>query len=118
MESRRVEAAIDRNHRKAGILNKLQMAGEISGIPYRIFYNSRNLEHVLYGELKGHSADEKQKMSDDFADRYDGRVEEFIAFISGSDIAAPGTYQETWEFIGENTNSLHRHSNMHLVFEK
>lgn len=116
MESKRVDTAIDRNHRKAGILNKLRETGEIDGIPYQVFYNSRNLEHVLYGELQSHSAEEKQKMSDDFADRYEGRAEEFVAFISAPDIAPPGTYQETWAFIGENTNSLHRHSNMHLIF--
>lgn len=116
MESKRTDSAIDRNHRKAEILNKLRKAEEIGGIPYQVYYNSRNLEHVLYGDLRGHSAEEKQRMSDDFADRYDGKADEFIQFISGPEVAAAGSYQETWDFIGEKTNSLHRHSNMHLIF--
>ena len=89
----------------------------MSGIPYRIYFNSCNLEHVLYGELKDFSDEEKQILSDDFADRYDGRVDEFIEFISDSSIAVSGTYQKTWDYIQKGKNSLNRHSNMHLIFD-
>ncbi len=41
---------------------------------------------------------------------------EFIDFISGSDVAAPGTYRETWSFIEKDKHSLQRHTNMHLIF--
>lgn len=117
MESKKTESTVDRNHRKAEILNRLRQTERIGGITYRVYYNSRNLEHVLYGELRGYSAEEKQRMSDDFAEKYEGRAEAFIRFISGPEIAAAGSYQDTWEFIGRKTNSLHRHSNMHLIFE-
>ena len=56
-------------------------------------------------------------MSDDFADKYDGRMEEFIEFISDVNIAVSGTYQKTWDFIEKDKNSLNRYSNMHLIFE-
>lgn len=56
-------------------------------------------------------------LSDDFADQYDGKVDEFIEFISGSDIAVPGAYQKTWDYIEKDVNSLNRHSNIHLLFE-
>ncbi len=110
-------AIIDRNQRKGEILYKLRKTGKICDIPYRIYYNSCNLEHVLYGELKDFSNEEKQIFSDDFADKYEGKAEEFIEFISDPAVAVPGTYQDTWDYIEEETNSLKRHSNMHLIFE-
>ena len=117
IDAKNVGAIIDRNKRKGDILYKLRKTGKVSGIPYRIYFNSCNLEHVLYGELKDFSDEEKQILSDDFADRYDGRVDEFIEFISDSSIAVSGTYQKTWDYIQKGKNSLNRHSNMHLIFD-
>ena len=71
----------------------------------------------MYSELKDYTDEEKQILSDDFADRYDGKVDEFIEFISNSNVAVPGTYQKTWDYIEKEKNSLNRHSNMHLIFE-
>ena len=107
---------IQRNKRKGDILYKLRKTGKVNGIPYRIYFNSCNLEHVLYGKLHNYSDEEKQILSDDFADRYDGRTDAFIKFISDSLIAVPGTYQKTWDYIEKNRNSLNRHTNMHLIF--
>ncbi len=117
IEARNVCAIIERNERKGGILRKLRRTGKINGIPYRIYFNSCNLEHVLYGELREYSDEEKQVLSDDFADRYDGKAEEFIRFISNPAVAVSGTYQKTWDFIEKDTNSLKRYTNMHLIFE-
>lgn len=110
-------AVIERNKRKGEILYKLRTEGKVHGIPYRIYFNSCNLEHVLYGELKNYSDEEKQILSDDFADQYDGKADKFIEFISSSIVAVPGTYKETWNYIEKDKNSLHRHTNMHLIFE-
>lgn len=118
METRNVETTIERNHRKAEILFKLRKAGKINGIPYKIYFNSCNLEHVLYGELNDFTDDEKEMLSDDFADKYEGNVDEFVEFISNTDVATPGTYQQTWNYLEKGTNSLKRGSNMHLIFEK
>lgn len=109
-------AIIERNKRKGSILYKLRKTGKINGIPYRIYFNSCNLEHVLYGELKTYSDEEKERLSDDFADRYDGKANEFIRFLMNS-IAVSGAYQKTWDYIERDKNSLHRHTNMHLIFE-
>lgn len=106
----------ERNKRKGDILYKLRKTGKIKGIPYRIYFNSCNLEHVLYGELKEYSDEEKQILSDDFADRYDGKAGEFIEFLFSSNIAVQGTYQKTWNYIEKDLNSLKRHTNMHLIF--
>lgn len=71
----------------------------------------------MYCELKDFTDEEKQILSDDFADRYDGKVDEFIEFISNPEVAVPGTYQKTWDYIEKDKNSLNCHSNMHLIFK-
>ena len=96
---------------------KLYSTGKVHEIGYRLYFNSCNLEHVLYNELKNFSNQEKEVLSDDFADKYEGKVQEFIDFISDEAIAVPGTYKATWRYIEKDKNSLHRHSNMHLIFE-
>lgn len=117
IDTRDVDAVVKRNERKGTILYKLRKTGRINNIPYRIYFNSCNLEHVLYGRLEEFSDEEKQIMSDDFADRYDGKVDEFIEFISDSAIAVAGAYQKTWDYIEKGKNSLNRHSNMNLIFD-
>lgn len=116
IDAKSTRTIVERNKRKGNILYKLRKTGKVNGIPYRIYFNSCNLEHVLYGELKDYSEEEKQILSDDFADRYDGKVEEFIEFILTSNIAVQGTYQKTWDFIEKDKNSLNRYTNMHLLF--
>lgn len=77
------------------------------------------MEHVLYNELKDFSDDEKEILSDEFAEKYEGKsleFIEFIEFISDKSFAVDGTYRETWKYIEKDMNSLQRHSNMHLIF--
>ena len=118
IDAKNVVAIINRNHRKGEVLFKLRKTGKVNGIPYRVYYNSCNLEHVLYGELKDFSDEEKEILSDDFAEEYEGDVDGFIEFISNPEIAVQGTYQKTWNYIEKDRNSLERHTNMHLVFEE
>lgn len=117
IDAKSAGTVVERNKRKGDILYKLRKTGKVNGIPYRIYFNSCNLEHVLYGELKDYSDEEKQLLSDDFADRYDGKLDEFIEVISDSNVAVPGTYQKTWDYIEKDKNSLNRYTNMHLIFE-
>ena len=116
IDTRNPASIIDRNTRKADILFKLRNTGKVKGIPYRVYFNSCNLEHVLFRELKNFTDIEKEEKSDDFADAYEGRLKEFIQFISAKDVAVPGSYQDTWKFIEEGLNSLQRYSNMHHIF--
>lgn len=118
METKSIEMAMDRNHKKADILYKLYKTGKIGSIPCRIYYNSCNLEHVLYNELKDFTDREKEELSDAFAEEYEERMEDFIAFITSPEVAVQGTYQETWKYIEKGLNSLQRHTNMHQIFEE
>ncbi|MEY8354667.1 hypothetical protein AALB39_15095 [Lachnospiraceae bacterium 54-53] len=116
VDTKSVESTLRRNHQKADILFKLRKTGEIKKIPYRIYYNSCNLEHVLYKELKDFTNEEKEEMADAFAERYENHVEDFISFISDGTAAVPGTYQETWKYIEKDLNSLNRNTNIHQIF--
>ncbi|MBU5478269.1 hypothetical protein KQI69_03525 [Eubacterium sp. MSJ-13] len=117
IETSNVEAVQKRNRHKSEIMFKLYKTGKINGIRYRLYFNSCNLEHVLYNELKSFSKEEKEIMSDEFAEKYEGKTKEFIEYISDSNVAVLGTYKETWEFIQKDNNSLCRNSNMHLIFK-
>lgn len=111
------EAVDRRNKHKAEIMFKLYSSGNVNNVQYRLYYNSCNLEHVLYNQLKDFSNEEKEVLSDEFAEKYEGKVQEFIDFISDESIAVQGTYKATWKYIEKDKNSLHRHSNMHLIFK-
>lgn len=106
-----------RNRHKAEIMYKLCSTGKIRDVHYRLYFNSCNLEHVLYNELKDFSDEEKEELSDEFAEKYEGKVQEFIDYISDMSIAVPGAYKATWRYIEKDKNSLQRHSNIHLIFE-
>lgn len=103
--------------KKAEILSKLYSSGKINGVSYRIYFNSCNLEHVLFKELKDYTDYEKEELADNFADRYEGKLDEFIEFISHKDLAVPGSFKQTWRFIEKERNSLKRFTNMHLIFK-
>lgn len=111
-----VEALEKRNRTKAELLYKLSSTGKIRGIPYRIYYMSCNLEHVLYNELREFSDSEKWERSDRFAERFEGNVGEFISMISNGEVAVDGSYRETWKFIEKGEHSLERYTNFQQVF--
>ena len=117
MESANVEVVQRRNANKAEVMFKSSVTNKINSTDYRLCFNSCNLEHVLHNALKDFSDDEKEEMSDAFAEKYKGHLPEFISFISDPDIAVSGTYRETWEFISKDKHSLQRHTNMHLIFD-
>lgn len=84
-------------------------------LPYRIYYFSRNLEHVLHNIISNLTKEQKKNLSNKFEEEYDGDVEKFLHFIS--QYAVSGNYSETWDFIKQNKNSLNRHCNIHLFFQ-
>ncbi len=101
----------DRNKRKSANINKLCSRQEIWDIPYHVYYMSCNLDHVLYGKLNC-TDEEKENNSYKFAKYYKERIPDFISFISTSDFSVQGEYKESWDFIKQDLNSLHRHTNL------
>ncbi len=107
---------IDRNSRKSTVVHRLYSSSSIWSIPYAVYYFSRNMEHVLHNKSEDLTDDEKMEYADCFADTFDENPKEFITFLSNSDFTVTGNYGESWCFIFEGTNSLHRHCNLHLLF--
>ncbi len=117
IESASPTTTLDRNNRKAQVLRRLQSTSKIDTIPYRVYYFSRNLEHVLHNNITTLPSDDKVSYADSFADRYRYDKEGFIRFISSDDFAVLGEFDDTWAFIMQGINSLNRHCNFHLLFK-
>ena len=105
----------ERNRNKASVMNRLCTSHEIASVPYGLYYLSRNMEHVLFDDMDDLLDEQKMEYADAFADRYGEDPMGFVSFMSKSAFAVPGSYRETWLFIKEGTNSLHRWSNLHLA---
>lgn len=106
----------ERNEKKREILDVLCDQPTILGISYRVYYFSCNLEHVLHGDID--MSDRKKRIqAEEFADTFYKREKDFIDFIKNPDFAVPGNYQQTWDFIKKDRNSLSRYSNFHLFFD-
>ena len=118
IETDHVEKIVARNKKKANLLYKLHKTGNIHKIPYRVYYNSRNLEHVLNDVIEDLTDEEKRDKADEFAELYEDNLEGFIELITQDEISVPGSYQQTWKYIEKNCHSLERHTNMRLIFEE
>lgn len=106
----------NRNRRKSECLNKLSATSRIWNIPYRIYYMSCNLDHVLYGKLNS-TDEEKETDSFIFAKRYREDIPGFIKLISESEFSVVDSYPKSWQFIRKGFHSLERHTNFGLCFQ-
>ena len=111
-----VEKIIERNQKKLSLVKLLRSKTEINKKPYKMFYFSRNQEHILHNEARELTASEKNALADQFDDMYGDAPEAFLEFIKSRDFAVPGDYAKTWNFIEDGTHSLERWSNFHLYF--
>ena len=102
-----------RNKQKRENIGRLSVVKDISSIPYRIFYMSSNLDHVLY-DCQMSTDEEKEENSYQFAKKYRTDIEGFLEFISTSPFSVQGTYKGSWIFIKEGRNSLQRYTNLGL----
>lgn len=109
---------VNRNSLKRANLNKLIDCKFIwKDIPYKIYYMSSNLDHVLYNEFNL-TDDEKENKAHEFHGKYRKNVADFYSFISDSNFSVQGNYLGTWDFIKKDKNSLCRHTNLGLCFIK
>lgn len=105
------QGIIDRNKQKTDNLYRLRGTGQIWKIPYRVYYMSCNLDHVLHN--KRNSTDEdKENDAYAFAKKYRNDVEGFVDFICESEFSVKGDYKESWVHIEEGMNSIERYSNL------
>lgn len=86
-----------------------------STIPYKLYFMSSSLDHVLYDKLNTKD-DEKKENAMAFMKKYENNWDECIKFLSESDFVVKGNYYETWDYIKNDKHSLERNTNINLSF--
>ncbi|WP_048601444.1 hypothetical protein [Rubeoparvulum massiliense] len=111
---------IERNEQKSRNVKIMKTSSKIleNKIDYRIYYFSRNLEHALFNEP---NPNEETKISDveRFLDDLEVPVEDFLReYIPSSSSDDYGVkYLESWQQVEQGLASLHRYTNVPLLFE-
>lgn len=108
---------VNRNEIKRENLDRLRSTYQIWKLPYRVYYMSCNLDHVLYGKLNS-SDEEKENDSFRFAKKYRNDIPGFLEYITESDFAVGTDYKKSWNYIAEELHSLERHTNLGLCFQE
>ena len=113
---------VETRQRKSRKLAKLIKEGEslkVNRIQVScyVFYNSINLEHVLFEKLLPDH--EKQDAADDFVDQYDEKgdegLDEVLAFFKSR--CPADDYEESWEFI-KHHEMMQGYSNLAILFDR
>lgn len=113
---------VETRQRKSRKLAKLIKEGEslkVNRIQVScyVFYNSINLEHVLFEKLLPDH--EKQDAADDFVDQYDEKgdegLDEILAFFKSR--CPADDYEESWEFIKQH-EMIQGYSNLAILFDR
>lgn len=113
-----MEAVIERNKKKAGILSKLSKNTTVlKSVPYEIYYFSTNLEHVFHN-IQNMPNIEKRKYAELVSDKYYNSEFKFIEDMKRFSVCTGNTYEDSWEYIKKGNNSLKRCSNIYFLFKK
>ncbi len=113
----KVDGIIKRNEIKRCNLSRLRNRSDIWSIPYRIYYMSCNLDHVLY-DKRNSTEDEKENDAYQFARKYKGDRDGFVKFICGSLFSVNGDYEKSWTHIECGLNSIKRYSNLCICIQE
>ena len=93
------EKIIARNEKKRKNIDRICCMGTVwNTIPYRAYYMSANLDHVLYDKLNS-TDEEKERDALAFAKKYKDNLEDFLAFICDSEFSVKGDFNESWKYI-------------------
>jgi hypothetical protein len=84
-------------------------------IPYRLYFMSSSLDHVLYNELNS-TDDEKEANASQFVQKYENNWNECVEYLSNSDFVVKGDFKQTWDYIKKEKHSLERNTNIYLSF--
>ena len=112
------DRVIKRNEIKKTVMDYLLTVKDVKGIPYEMYFLSRNLDHALYncGSLND---DLKVEYADEFYEAFLGREYMFEEFLKTDVVnGVPDSYEESWAYIREGLHSLERHTNLHLYFTR
>ena len=113
------ESIIARNQNKRNSIQLLRTISTVSiddvNIPFKLYYNSCNLEHVLYDQR---TLNRKQKTAKAmiFALEYDSKEIEFIGFIKTHSLGKDEI--DLWEHVKKDNNSLQKSSTLYFLFDE
>lgn len=109
---------IRRNLQKRKNINRLVGLPKVWGsVKYSIYFVSCNLDHFLYGEANLNPA-LKTSYATKFAAKYRGKGLEFLRFINEAELQTAATYEDSWNYIKKDNNSLCRCSNLDILFSE
>jgi hypothetical protein len=108
---------IMRNKQKRENLYRLRTQGNIWKIPYRVYYMSCNLDHVLHNK-RNSTDEEKENDAYAFAKKYKNNLAGFSNFMCNSDFSVAGDFKSSWEHVEKNLNSLKRFSNFGICVDE
>ena len=112
-----VEAIKERNKTKRDNLYRLRTQGKVWGVPYRGYYMSCNLDHVLHNK-RNSTDEEKENDAYAFAKKYKGDRDGFVKFITESSFSVMGDFKESWNFIEKGMSSIERYTNLCICIKK
>lgn len=101
----------DRNHRKADNIRKLLTVDSILTKPYKLYFMSCNIDHVLHN-VNNISDAEKQRLAEEFADKFLGHELTFLDYLKNEGVIDSDTYEESWDKVQCGLNSLKRKTNI------
>lgn len=107
-----------RNRHKRKVMDYLISLKTIANkYKYECYYFSCNLDHALYN-IRNLADSQKTNMANIFANNFSKKEKLFVDYLE-SEVACdvPNTYDDSWEFIRDNNNSLQRHTNFNLFFK-
>lgn len=111
------EKAAKRNEQKRKNTDKLLSVNKVwKTIPYRMYYMSANLDHVLYDE-ENLQDELKDLYAEKFRKLYKDNSTGFLKFFKERLGEIPHEYKASWKYIKEGKHSLERGSNFSLFFE-
>lgn len=84
-------------------------------VPYKLYFMSCNLDHVLYNK-NNLTDEEKTHYAESFAEHFLDAPTAFIEFLKKEGITIEGTYNDSWNFIKKDNNSLKRKTNLDKAF--
>lgn len=84
-------------------------------LPYRVFFMSCNLEHVLHDVQ---NPENKPALSSKARQEFFSNTEKLLAFLADNNACLGDTYNDSWKQIQKGTTSLERHTNLHLLLKR
>lgn len=120
ISERQKEKIINRNEQRSKNIEVMRTVNKVHGnkIDYRMFYFSRNLEHVLFNEPNPEQVtkiNDLESFMDNLSIPIENYLLQYMIPLEATDIE--NQYVESWEKVSENTVSLKRLTNVPLLFD-